>query len=359
SGAASRRPHRGGLALGGYQLATIEVFIYRQLSNLNYTEAAALAVIELVISLGLLYAYLRYEDVQRTTRRGIHIQPRRPLVPDRWTPGATLTRVAIGGYGVVAAIVFLSPIFSMIVASLTTSDGSFTLAHYQFLFERQTTGASFQVRPLPAIRNSLVFAIGTLAIALPMGVVIAVLTTRRYRGRTVVDAIAMAPLAVSGIIVGLGLLRGLVFGVEIAGWRIAVAGSLAIVAAHAVSAYPFVTRNVTPGLASLDRSMIESARSLGATRVRTLVDVELPLVWTGVVAGAAFAFAISVGEFNSTIVLATGAGEYTMPVAIERYLGRRLGPATAMGCILLVVTAASFVVIERFGGDADERGGGL
>ena len=347
------------LALGGYGLATIEVFIYRQLINLNYTEAAALAIVELVISLGLLYGYLRYEDAKRISRRGVHPPPRRSLLPDRWTPKAAMTRIAIAGYAVIAAFVFLSPIVSMILASVTASDGSFTLAHYAFLLERQATGASFQVRPLGAIRNSLVFALGTLAVAVPMGVVVSVVTTRRYRGRKLVDAIAMAPLAVSGIIVGLGLLRGLVFGVEIAGWRIAVGGSLAIVAAHAVSAYPFVTRNVTPGLAAIDQSMIESARSLGATRTRTLLDIELPLVRAGVVAGAAFAVAISIGEFNSTIVLATGSGEYTMPVAIERYLGRRLGPATAMGCVLLGVTAASFVVVDRFGGDIEERGGGL
>jgi thiamine transport system permease protein len=39
-----------------------------------------------------------------------------------------------------------------------------------------------------------------------------------------------------------------------------------------------------------------------------------------------------------------------MPVAVERFIGRRLGPATAMGCILLLVTSLSFVVIDRFGG---------
>jgi thiamine transport system permease protein len=38
-----------------------------------------------------------------------------------------------------------------------------------------------------------------------------------------------------------------------------------------------------------------------------------------------------------------------MPVAIERFIGRRLGPATAMGCVLLAVTAVSFVVIDRLG----------
>ncbi len=73
-------------------------------------------------------------------------------------------------------------------------------------------------------------------------------------------------------------------------------------------------------------------------------------MWPGVVAGAAFAFAISVGEFDATVVLAEGGGTYTMPVAVERFIGRRLGPATAMGTVLLAVTAASFVVSERVGG---------
>jgi thiamine transport system permease protein len=44
-----------------------------------------------------------------------------------------------------------------------------------------------------------------------------------------------------------------------------------------------------------------------------------------------------------------------MPVAVQRYLDaqRALGPPSAMGTVLLVVTAASFVVIDRLGGAFD------
>ena len=339
------------LALGGFELATVEVFVYRLVRDLNYAEAAALAVVELTISLSVLAAYLRYEAAHTVTSRGITPLPRRSLFPSASTVRELLPRVGLAVYAAVAALVFLAPIASMLLASVTGGDGGLTLDHYRFLVERQRTGAAFQVRPWPAVRNSLVFAAASALVALPMGVVVAVATTRRYRGRTLVAAVAMAPFAVSGILVGLGLLRGLVFGVEVAGWRIAVAGSAAIVAAHAVAGYPFVVRTVAPGLESLDRSIVESARALGASRARVLRDVELPLVWPGVVAGAAFAVAISMGEFTATIVLATGADAYTMPVAIERFIGRRLGPATAMGVVLLVVTGLSFVVIERLGGE--------
>jgi thiamine transport system permease protein len=338
------------LALGGFQLATVEVFVYRLIRDLEYAEAAALALIELGISLGLLYAYLRYEAKHTVRSRGIRPLPRRPLTPPSLSFRELLPRMGLGVYAVVALAVFAAPIASMVLASLSGPEG-LTLANYRFLIDRQTTGASFQVQPWDAVRNSLLFGVASLAVALPMGVVVAVLTTRDYSGRKLVDAVAMAPLAVSGIVVGLGLLRGLVFGVEIGGSRLAVGGGLAIIAAHAVAGYPFVVRTVAPGLEGIDHTLVESARALGAPRARALVDIELPLVWPAVVAGAAFAFAISIGEFSATIVLASGTNQFTMPIAIERFIGRRLGPATAMGVVLLVVTSASFLLIDRLGGD--------
>jgi thiamine transport system permease protein len=339
------------LALGGFEYATVEVFVYRLVQDLDYAEAATLALVELAISLSILYGYLRYEARQTVQSRGARPLPRRPLGPPSLTLRELLPRVGLLVYAVVAALVFVAPIASMSYASFS-NPGGLTLDHYQFLLERQAGGAAFQVQPWPAVKNSLLFGVASLLVALPMGVVVAVLTTRKYRGRKLIDVVAMAPLAVSGIVVGLGLLRGLVFGIEIGTTHIAIGGTAAIVAAHAVAGYPFVVRTVTPGLENLDPSLVESARALGASRVRALVDIELPLVWPGVVAGAAFAFAISIGEFSATVILATGTDQYTMPIAIERFIGRRLGPATAMGVVLLVVTSASFVVIDRLGGES-------
>jgi thiamine transport system permease protein len=337
------------LALGGFQLATVEVFIYSRIQQFAYAEAAALAVIEAAISLTLTVAYLRYEARQRGSRADVRPLARRSLRPPSWSIGDLLPRLAVAGYGLVVLVVFVGPVASMLLASVTGPEG-LTLANYRFLVERQATGTEFQVKPLPAIRSSLLLAAVTLAVAVPVGVTVAAVTAWDVPGRRLVDALSMLPLAVSGIVVGLGLLRGLVFGVELFGTRLRATGIVAVAVAHVVAAYPFVTRNVAPLFASLDRSLVEAARSLGATRGRALWDVELPLVAAGVVAGAAFAVAISVGEFDATVVLAGQSGVYTMPVAVERFIGRRLGAATAMGCLLLAVTAASFLVVDRFGG---------
>jgi len=359
------------LALGGLELATVEVWVFDRARSLRLTEAATLAVLETVVTIGLTYAYLRYEARMAGAGGAANLPERKPLVPGtpvRVGPVSlpdlrelfSVRRLAILAYGLVVVVLFVAPLASMVYESFTV-EGRLTLRHWEFLLQRQVGGAAAQTKPVPAIRNSILFAVASLAVALPMGVTIAVLTTDRSPGptprwRTVVEALALLPLAVSGIVVGLGLLRGLVFGVPIpwSDYRIQITGPLAIVAAHAVAAYPFVVRNVAPQLADVDRSMVESARALGASRLRALVDVELPLVATGLLAGAAFAVAISFGEFDSTVVLAQGGDFYTMPVAVERFLGRRTGPAMAMGTVLLAVVAVSFVVIERVGG----RGGG-
>ncbi|MDJ1432770.1 iron ABC transporter permease [Halostagnicola sp. A-GB9-2] len=337
------------LALGGLELATVEVWIYDRMRRLDYAEAATLAILETILSLGLTYAYLRYESAQSGLSRAASSPGREKLFPDLRT-ALSPKRLAIVGYGVVALVVFVGPMVSLVIGGVTDSNGV-TLRHYSFLLERQVEGADFQTQPYPAIRNSLLFGLGTLLIAVPMGVVVSVVTARAGQSGTIIDTLAMVPLAVSGVVFGIGLLQGLVFGISLPfGWQFQVTGAVAIVVAHAVAAYPFVTRNVSPLLSNLDPAMMESARALGASRTRALLDIELPLIASGIVAGAAFAFAISIGEFSSTVILAGGSETYTMPVALERYLGRRSGPAIAMGTILLLVTASSFVVIDRVGG---------
>jgi thiamine transport system permease protein len=344
------------LALGGLRLATVEVWLFARVRDLALTEAATLGTIETALSLGLIYVYLRYEATQ-TTAGSRHLDRSRLIAG----PRSLLDPIRIGllAYSVVACILFVGPLASLLIESVTTPSGGFTTDYYAFLLAQQASTAVGTVRPLPAIGNSLVFGVGALALALPMGVVVSVVATSERRGSRLAEALLTAPLAVSGIVLGLGMLRTLVFGTTLFGHRITLTGRVAIIAAHAVAAYPFVSRTVTPALDSVDDRLTEAARMLGATRSRALRDIELPLITPALVAGAAFAFAISIGEFDSTVLLAEGANSATMPVALERYIGTRslgpnLGPATAMGTVLLTVTTISFLIIDRVGRGFEE-----
>ncbi|GAA0650141.1 ABC transporter permease [Salarchaeum japonicum] len=336
------------LGLGGLRLATVEVWLYASVNQLDYETAAALGTLETAFSLFFMYVYLRYEARRASSGTGKPLPRARLFSAD--TLRDWLSRAGIAAYGLVIVVVFVLPLASMVLASVGGLDDP-TLEWWRLLVERQ--GGS-RTEPSVAVWNSLLFGLGALAVALPMGVVVAAFSTRGGRLRKLGDTVLMAPIAVSGVVVGFGLLQGLVFGVDIGSYRVSVVGPAVVVMAHAVAGYPFVVRNVAPMLADLDDRLVEAARSLGADRARALWDVELPLVWPGVVAGAAFAFAISIGEFDSTVILA-GENTYTMPVALKRFLvdrtaGPSIGPAAAMGTVLLVVTAVSFVVIDYVGG---------
>ncbi|MBX0287291.1 iron ABC transporter permease [Halomicroarcula sp. F28] len=341
------------LALGGLQLSTVEVWLFARVQSLDLAEAATLGAIETALSLGLIYVYLRFEATQLNARGESRGRARTPLFAG-WRSLVDPKRLALFAYVGAALVLFVGPLVSLVVESVTTPDGALTLRYYEFLLAQQASTAAGTTRPLPAITNSLLFGAGALLLALPMGVVVSVVATRERRGSRLWEALLTAPLAVSGIVLGLGMLRTLVFGTTLFGYRITVTGPVAIVAAHAVAAYPFVSRNVTPALGSIDDRLVDAARALGADRTTALVDIELPLVVPALIAGAAFAFAISVGEFDSTVLLAEGVDSATMPVALERYTGNRslgpnLGPATAMGTVLLAVTTVSFVLIDRVG----------
>ena len=341
------------LALGGLQLATVEVWLFARVQNLELVEAATLGAIETALSLGLIYIYLRFEATQISTHGQGQLRSRLPLFAG-WRSMLDPRRLGVFVYSLVAAVLFVGPLVSLVVESLTTPNGAFTLDYYAFLLAQQASAAVGTINPLAAIINSLLFGLGALALALPMGVLVSVVATHEGSGSRFAEALLTAPLAVSGIVLGLGMLQTLVFGTTVFGHRLTVTGPIAIVAAHAIAAYPFVTRNVTPALSGIDDRLVDAARALGADRPTVLVDIELPLIAPALIAGAAFAFAISIGEFDSTVLLAEGVDSATMPVALERYtanrsLGPNLGPATAMGTVLLAVTTGSFMLIDRTG----------
>jgi thiamine transport system permease protein len=94
----------------------------------------------------------------------------------------------------------------------------------------------------------------------------------------------------------------------------------------------------------------EAAAMLGASPGRTFREVDLPIVSRVAAVGAAFAFAISLGEFGATLFLARPGGP-TIPIAIFRFLGRpgilNFGQAMALSVVLMVLTTAAILAVER------------
>jgi thiamine transport system permease protein len=155
----------------------------------------------------------------------------------------------------------------------------------------------------------------------------------------------MLPLGVSAVIMGFGFLLAFNKGfLDLRGsWTI-------LVIAHSLIAYPFVMRSLLPVLRGIPTQLREAAYVLGASHAKTFVFVDLPLIARCLLVGATFAFAVSMGEFGASLLLARP--EFTtLPVAIFRLLSlpgdSNLGQALAMSSILMVVVALGFIAIER------------
>jgi thiamine transport system permease protein len=126
---------------------------------------------------------------------------------------------------------------------------------------------------------------------------------------------------------------------------------LLIPIAHALVAVPFVIRVLVPVLRSIDVRLHEAAAVLGAPPSRVWREIDLPIMARALAVAAGFAFAVSLGEFGATLLIAR-ADTPTLPIAIFRYLGQpgaaNFGLAMAMSTVLAVVTAVSILAIERF-----------
>jgi thiamine transport system permease protein len=156
----------------------------------------------------------------------------------------------------------------------------------------------------------------------------------------------MLPLGTSAVTLGLGFIVALDSPpVDLR------ASPVLIPLAHTLVAFPFVVRSLVPALRSIQPRLRQAAASLGASPAAVIQHVDLPLVGRALIVAAAFAFTISLGEFGATALIARP--EYpTVPIVIYRLLSRpgalNYGQALALSTILMLVTGAGMLAIERF-----------
>ncbi|WP_299056566.1 ABC transporter permease subunit [uncultured Nocardioides sp.] len=328
------------LTLGGLRYATVETEIYLLTTSLLDLEgAAALSILQLVVVAVLLVLAQRLRATPDPRARRVAPRPRAVRRSD--APALVVTGVAL----VLAA----TPILTLVVGSLRTPDG-FGLDNYVALQTRGSSGA-LAVPVTEALAVSLRTAVDATWMAVLLGLLVAVVVTQRSRGRverTVrsgLDAFFMLPLGVSAVTLGFGLLVTLDSG--LLDLR---SSPLLVPVAQALVALPLVVRTLAPVLASIDDRQRQAAASLGAGPFRTLLVVDLPVVWKPLLAAAGFAFAVSLGEFGATSFLFREDAP-TVPVVIFRLIGRpgegNYAMALAASVVLAAVTTLVVLAVER------------
>ncbi|WP_425462451.1 ABC transporter permease [Miniimonas arenae] len=335
------------LVLGGQRYATVEVEIWLQTTQfLDLRTAAVLSVLQLVIVAATLVASGRLRT--RRERSLALVEARRATAPLRLGARAcAVDRVAVGVTALTVAALAL-PLGSMLVRSLR-QDGRWTLEHYVAL--GSTGDRALTVTAWDAAAISLRTATDATVLALAVGVVLALVLSRRPRRRTgrralgALDAAVMLPLGVSAVTVGFGFL------IALDRPPLDLRSSLVLIPiAQAMVSIPLVVRTVLPVLRAIDPRLRQAAAMLGAGPGRVLWTVELPMALRSIGLAAGFAFAVSLGEFGATSFLAR-PDRPTLPVVIYRLLGRpgegNYGMALAASVLLAVVVALVMTTAER------------
>jgi len=224
------------------------------------------------------------------------------------------------------------------------------------------TGAEWEVILL-SLKVSLVATGATLPIAYALAWLLA---RREFRGKLLLDALVHLPLVIPPVVTGWLLL--LAFGAN------GPVGALAerwlgigfvfrwtgAALSAGVMALPLMVRAIRLSIEAVDRKLIDTARTLGASRWRAFLTVTVPLSRPGILAGAVLGFVRSVGEFGATITFAANIpGETrTLPLAIYAALQSPGGETAVarLAAISIVLSLGALVASEWLVRRAGGRG---
>ncbi len=224
---------------------------------------------------------------------------------------------------------------------------------YGSILPEGITGAHYQEalgHPLvvSSIQNSLVYATGSMLLDLILGLAIAWVVVRStIRGRALLDALVMLPLAVPGLVLAFGYLalaqEGRTFHFLVGELQ---DPTILLVIAYAVRRLPYVVRAAVAGLQQSNIALEEAALSLGATPMRMMRRIALPLLSANLIAGGILAFAFAMLEVSDSLILAQQAEHYPITKAIYSLLsmlGNGYELASALGVWAMVFLGISIL----------------
>jgi len=262
----------------------------------------------------------------------------RPL--GRWTgllctlAFATVIGVALLPHSGVILVSFAKDWYASILPA------QWTLSHYQAALGHSLT--------VPSILNSVKYSGLATVVDLFLGIGIAYTIVRTtLPGRAVLDMLSMLPLAVPGLVLAFGYLAMTQPGCTFAFLNPTLDPTPLLVIAYSVRRLPYVVRSIVAGLQQTSVTLEEAARNLGASPLRALRRITLPLIGANLIAGGLLAFSFAMLEVSDSLILAQRQSDFPITKAIYelfQLLGEGRYLASALG-----VWAMVFLAVTLFG----------
>jgi iron(III) transport system permease protein len=259
-------------------------------------------------------------------------------------------RQALGIWTLCLAVVIVAILPHMAVVAhsfaerwiFSVAPNAWTTANYQEVLSSGLT--------LSSIRNSLFYSTSSALIDLVLGVLIAwCITRRRVPFAGVIDALAMLPLALPGLVIAFGYIAAF-------DWKISWLNprenpTLLLIISYSVRRLPYIVRSAYAGFQQTSVTLEEASANLGASPFRTLRKITLPLVMANLIAGTILTFAFAMLEVSDGLILAMKEQYFPITKAIYQLLGRidpnSASVACALGVLGMIILALSLFIAAR------------
>ena len=223
-------------------------------------------------------------------------------------------------------------IYSFNYSKLVPVWGGFSVRWYKTLFASEEIWNAFALSLKIAVVNATVATLlGTLA-------GLALVRFGRFRGRTLFTGMISAPLVMPEVITGLSLLLLFITMNELFGWPDK-RGITTITIAHITFSLAYVAVIIQSRLAGMGQDLEEAAQDLGGKPLRVMMDITVPLLAPGMLAGWLLAFTLSLDD----LVIASfvsGPGANTLPMLIYSRVRLGLRPDINALATIIIVTVA-------------------
>ncbi len=236
-------------------------------------------------------------------------------------------------YLTLVLIVLYLPILMVVIYSFNAGRTisawqGFSTSWYSRLFGNALMG--------DALKNSLILAAFSSVLAGIIGTLGAIgLTRSHFRGSGVVETVATLPMMIPELVLGMAYLALFTaVGVPL--------GMGALILTHTTFCIPYVFINVKSRLVGMDPALEEAARDLGASPMRVLLDITLPLIMPSVASGMMLSAAMSLDDVVISFFV-TSAETTTLPLKV--YTGLRSGGTPEINALSTLMLGVIFIAV--------------
>ncbi len=221
------------------------------------------------------------------------------------------------------------PIFILVLYSFNDSKMNIIFTNFTFRWYKELIDNG---NLLNAFFNTMIIAVLSTIISTIIGTISAVgLNKYKFPLKNLINGLIYIPIVIPEIVLGISLLSIYTLAkLEL--------GLGTILLSHIAFSIPYVITSVRSTLNPLSRQVEEAAYDLGASKIKTFWYVTLPMIFPGVVSGAALAFTLSLDDVVISYFTA-GPGSNTLPLKIYSMIKTGITPdVNALSSLILLIT---------------------